>query len=280
MLNFNRALFLFIAVMAGLIFADWYYAIHWSIYALVNVIFVSFLGYNSVRIDSQFYVPTICDADAEGKKVVLTFDDGPDPEITPQVLNILKAYQVKGTFFCIGKKIPSNEKLLRRIHEEGHLIGNHSFSHSYILDFFPFWMVRKEIRQTNQWIARVTGQWPRFFRPPYGITNPAIARALKGRDFDVIGWNIRSFDTVTREDNKVIDRVVSQLRSGGIILFHDTSPALPDILRELLDYLKEHNYEVVSLDEGIAKSAYKQPEKGTHLLESYQKKNLGQAANL
>ena len=273
MLNFRRALFLFLFLQAIILVADWYLPVHWGVYVILHLSFIVLLGYNSVRINSQFFVPAICSGQPVNRQIILTFDDGPDPTVTPQVLDVLKEYQVPATFFCIGRKIPENEALLQRIHDEGHIIGNHSYSHDILLDFYPFWTIRKELRQTNELIAKVIGKKPRFFRPPYGITNPAIARALRKRDFTVVGWNIRSFDTVIKEVDVLMERVISQLQPGGIILFHDTNPALPVILRQLLEYLKANDYQVVSLSQAIQDKAYQEVEETPQHHKSYLKEN-------
>ena len=214
----------------------------------------------------NFFLRTVCDTTLPGKQVVFTFDDGPDPAVTPQVLDILKEYNAQGTFFCIGKKIPDNEALLKRIHEEGHIIGNHSYSHAFLFDFFPFWTVAKELHQTSALIKTVTGKIPRFFRPPYGVTNPAISRSLRKKDYVVVGWNIRSLDTIIKDEDKVVERVLEQLKPGGIFLFHDTNPALPNILRHLLDYLKANDYQVANLDVAIEEPAYQKTHREGMLL--------------
>lgn len=256
MLHFKPVLRIFLTLLTLCVGLDFFYDVPGIAYAFIVTLFVLVMGYGSVAIDSQFFVPAICNLPTDKRVIALTFDDGPNAQITPQVLDILKEYNAPATFFCIGKHIAAQPDLLQRIATEGHLIGNHSYSHSYFFDFFTASQVRRELEQTNYEIAKIIGKAPRYFRPPYGITNPAIRRALQRNKSIVIGWNVRSLDTITKDSEQVLQRVKNQLQPGSILLFHDTNAALPAILRTLLDYLNEEKYEVARLNEVIGKNAY------------------------
>lgn len=253
MLNHKQLRLVGVAALLVCLLLDVFLAIHWIIYLVLALVFLGIIAYGSANIQSQFFIKAICAGAKNKRQVALTFDDGPDPEITPQVLDILKAHQVSAAFFCIGSKIEQSPELLRRIHAEGHLIGNHSYSHAYLFDLYPYRKVLAELEQTNQSIAKCTGCSPRFFRPPYGVTNPAIAKAVKQTGQKVIGWNVRSLDTVIKNEGKLVDRIKRKLQPGSIILLHDTQKALPALLSGLLKYMEQQEYKVVRLDALIDK---------------------------
>ena len=129
---------------------------------------------------SGFHYPLVYSGGSrKGKSVSLSFDDGPDPVLSPEILDVLKKYKVPAGFFLIGKKISGNEALVKRICEEGHIIGNHSFSHSNLWDFMSSEKMAADIEKTVSAIRDVTGKSPRYFRPPYGVINPMVNKAVK-----------------------------------------------------------------------------------------------------
>ncbi|TEB41353.1 polysaccharide deacetylase family protein, partial [Flavobacterium circumlabens] len=146
------------------------------------------------RISSDYHVKAFCSNPSEKeKKIALTFDDGPGP-FTVEVLELLKKYNANATFFCIGKNIENHPEIVKQIIEEGHLVGNHSYSHSKFFDFYNAAAITKELQKTDSLLEKFTPGKVKFFRPPYGVTTPSIRRALKITGHQVIGWNIRSLD--------------------------------------------------------------------------------------
>jgi peptidoglycan/xylan/chitin deacetylase (PgdA/CDA1 family) len=242
--------------MLILIIADFYIDIPIIFYIVPSIILLVILGIGSSNIASGFHLNAICKADTKEKKIAITFDDGPFPAVTPQVLDILKKHQTPATFFCIGNRIDGNEKILQRIDREGHLIGNHTFSHAYLFDFYLPSTVTNELLKTNQIISRIINKTPKFFRPPYGVTNPAIAKAIKRTKFDVIGWNQRSLDTVIDDEEKILSRITTDLKGGDIVLFHDIHPRIINVLEKFLQFASENGFKIVGLDQLIKKSAY------------------------
>lgn len=181
-------------------------------------------------------------------KVALTFDDGPDEETTTELLNILEKHQIKATFFCIGCKIENNELILKKISENGHLIGNHSWSHAFFFDFFlPGKMIR-EINKTDTIIENITGIPVKLFRPPYGVTNPFLSKALERTRHTVVGWSLRTFDT-TKNRQRVLKRIETRIKNGDIILFHDANPKTLNFLDDAIQLIKHRGMEIVGLDE-------------------------------
>ena len=167
--------------------------------------------------------------------VLLTFDDGPNPQTTPIVLDLLKKYKVTAIFFVIGTKAKSENELIRRIMDEGHFIGNHTFSHHPMFTLLNGAKVEKEIVELNNLLIN-QGIQTNLFRPPIGYTNPIIARVVNKLSLNIIGWNKRSYDTVIRNPKKLAKRLLFLAKPGSIILLHDnlkqTSEALSLFLKE------------------------------------------------
>ncbi|NPA68249.1 MAG: polysaccharide deacetylase family protein [Chlorobi bacterium] len=200
-------------------------------YLIPLFIWLTILFIGSKNICSQFYTEVKCMSD-DKSKILLTFDDGPHPEITPQILKVLKKHNQKAIFFCIGKNIEKYPEIAKQIIAEGHTIGNHSFSHSYFFDFFSTKKIIKELEKTNIIIEKLTGENCDIFRPPYGVTNPNIAKAVKILNLRVAGWNIRSLDTV--KNKKQVLKRLKKAKPGDIVLFHDTKKDTPEILNDFL----------------------------------------------
>lgn len=195
--------------------------------------------------------PVLCRGNVIEKEVVLTFDDGPDPEKTPLILDILDKFHVKATFFIIGKKIKGNEDLVRLIIQKGHSIGNHSYEHSKLWDFHLSASLRKDIQKTKDLIFEVTGVNTNYFRPPYGVINPMVHHALQGLDYNVIAWSKRSFDTILKSENKIFRRMTRNLKPGDILLFHDTSKLTLLLLEKIILAIQNEHYQIVSLEKII-----------------------------
>lgn len=189
-------------------------------------------------------------------QVAITFDDGPNSKFTPQILAILKKYNVKATFFCIGKHIENNPELFKQIAHEDHVVGNHSYSHSNNFGFFSSNKVVKEIKATNDLIFKYLNNNCNLFRPPFGVTNPAIKNAIKKTGHHVIGWNVRSLDTKINEPKEILKRITNNLKAGDVILLHDTNKRTVVVLEQLLLFLRERQFEAVTVDELFEIEAY------------------------
>lgn len=182
------------------------------------------------------------------KVIALTFDDGPH-EKTIEILDLLSKYNAKATFFCIGKQIKKYPKTVQRIIAEGHNIGNHSYSHSNWNGFFSTQKIISEIEQTNTLIAQFVNRKNRLYRPPFGVTNPNIAKAISKTNQITIGWNIRSLDTVIKSENLILERIIKRVQPGSIILLHDTSTKTVSVLEQLLLFLQSESYKTITIDE-------------------------------
>lgn len=189
------------------------------------------------------------------KIISLTFDDGPT-EFTPRILAILEKNNAKATFFCIGKQIENYPEILQITHQSGHLIGNHTFHHSSKNGFYSTEKIIDEIVSTNQLIGEKINVTTKIFRPPFGVTNPHIAKALNKTQHNVIGWDIRSLDTIINDEKKLLNRITGQIKPGSIILMHDTSDKTANVLEQLFVFLQKENYKVVPLNELLKIDVY------------------------
>lgn len=218
---------------------------------LVAFLVVIFLIYASYSIQSGIYLSAFCKKQTTEKVVALTFDDGPDKTQTPKVLEVLKKHQVTASFFCIGNRIEGNEELLRRIVAEGHLIGNHSYSHTGCFPLYTFSKMKKDMQACQSALEEVISQPVRWFRPPFGVTNPTIAKAVRTLGYTVAGWNIRTLDTQKPKTETVLRRIHRKLKPGSIILLHDRMPESDRLLEQILYLIREQGYTVVRLDKMI-----------------------------
>jgi peptidoglycan/xylan/chitin deacetylase (PgdA/CDA1 family) len=181
----------------------------------------------------------------------MTFDDGPDPSVTPALLDLLDELGVKATFFCIGRNVLEHPDLARRILQRGHEIGNHSFGHPWWLNFLRAGTMLNEMRHAQDAIASVTGEPPRFYRPPRGLTNIHVAKALRGIPLRVVGWDARALDQYARESDVVVRRILRSARDGSIVLLHDggTRPGtLLKAVAAIVPALRQRGYSIVPLD--------------------------------
>ncbi len=154
------------------------------------------------------------------KKVALSFDDGPNSEITPRVLEILKHYGVKAAFFVCGANARRHPHLVRQINEEGHIVGNHTFSHSLFLTLSG--LAFRETLKTQEILTDILGKDSRFFRPPHGLASPFFLKRLRRLGFKIIPFDVVAYDwkrSTTAE--KIIERVKKSVKDGSIIVLHD-----------------------------------------------------------
>lgn len=218
----------------------------WSI-LIVGVFWLGLTSLGVFDIRLSYFIPVFYRKKTDDNTIALTFDDGPT-SFTPAILDLLDRYDAKATFFCIGQQMEQYPEIVSRIHQEGHLIGNHTYSHSNFFGFFGSSKVKTEIHKTDLLIRKNTQKENQYFRPPFGITNPHIAKALKQTGHLVIGWNIRSLDTVIGDKNKILDRITKKLKPGSIVLLHDTSEKTVAVLEQLLHVLEKKNYTLVTIE--------------------------------
>ena len=184
-------------------------------------------------------------SDEEHPKIALTFDDGPHPVYTEELLDGLKKRKVRATFFLIGNNIEGNEAVVKRMAEEGHLIGSHTYNHVQ-LNKLSESKAKEEILKGCNKIYETTGVCPSFVRPPFGEWK-------KNLDFYVtmlpVFWNVDSLDWKLQNTEKIVKRVVKDVKEGDIILMHDIFETSVQAAFQIIDALEKENYEFVTVDE-------------------------------
>jgi peptidoglycan/xylan/chitin deacetylase (PgdA/CDA1 family) len=222
-----------------------------SLWVPLSILFLFLLTkiYGSIFIDSNFYIKTLCKGNRSGNSIAITFDDGPMSGSTDRVLKILKEKNVKATFFCIGKNVEGSEALLKQIDSEGHLIGNHSFEHRKFFDLQHSKAMQDELMKTDQAILKVIHKKPNLFRPPYGVTNPSLAKAVRKGSYQTVGWSVRSYDTISKNRNQLWNRVTKKLKAGDVVLFHDRCEITIDILPDFIDHVLKIGLKIAPLDQ-------------------------------
>ena len=180
-------------------------------------------------------------------KVALTFDDGPHPVYTPQLLDGLKERGVHATFFVVGENIPGNEEILKRMDAESHLIGNHTYSHVKLSELDTA-RACAEVEKTNVLIQEATGKEPEFIRPPFGAWKKTMECSL---GMLPVLWDVDPLDWTTKNTALVVERVLKDTKPGDIILLHDYYQSSVDAALEIVDTLTQRGYEFVTVDELI-----------------------------
>lgn len=225
------------------------YAFHGTfwVYLFCFLLFSAIVVWGSFDIQLGYFVNSITHKRTRVKEVALTFDDGPTA-LTPQFLDLLQEHQIKATFFCIGKQIEQYPETFKRILAEGHTIGNHTYSHSQSTGFLSPSKMTDEIQKCDDVILSVGNTATTLYRPPFGVTNPSIAKAIKRTGKKSIGWNVRSLDTIIDDEKKIYKRIIRRMKPGSIILLHDTSKKTYRVLVDLLQFLKDKKYSTFTVD--------------------------------
>lgn len=183
--------------------------------------------------------------DTSKMRVALTFDDGPHPTVTPQILDILQKYDVQATFFLVGQRVQQHPEIVQRIVEEGHEIGNHTWSHPNITTL-PINGVQQEFIKTNEAIIAATNYAPTVFRPPYGATSDTLEKLLP---IPSVLWSIDTLDWRHRDPQQTIAIVNKHLHNNAIILMHDIHQPTADALETIILNLQHANYDCVTASE-------------------------------
>ena len=218
------------------------------VYIFCFILFSAVVVWGSFDIQLGYFVNSIIHKRTKIKEVALTFDDGPK-EFTPKFLDLLKKNNIKATFFCIGKQIEKYPETFQRIIAEGHSIGNHTFSHSNNTGFLSTSKMIDEIERCDEVMLKIGNSKTNLYRPPFGVTNPNTAKAIKKTNKKSIGWNVRSLDTVSSDGKKILKKITKSLKKGNIILLHDTSEKNYNVLVELLLFLEREKYSKFTNDQ-------------------------------
>jgi peptidoglycan/xylan/chitin deacetylase (PgdA/CDA1 family) len=231
--------------------------------AITSAAFLMVLTDGIFRPASSVLYPTIWHGPRDRPRVALTFDDGPDPQVTPSILDALGDAGARATFFAIGRHLEKHRDVAARALREGHELGNHSWMHSYFQNFYRTRRQRMDVDRSTRLIQELSGSTVEpLYRSPVGLKSPAIARVAHARSLKVIAWSLHSRDTFTRDPEKVAALVLSRITPGDIVLMHDgheregthrtvAAAALPSILRGL----RERGLSSVSVSELLGTTA-------------------------
>ena len=179
------------------------------------------------------------------KVVALTFDDGPNPATTNQALDTLSKYGIKATFFVLGKNVSGNEEILKRMKADGHVIGNHSWSHP-VLSKLSLDDAKKQITDTEDALTKVLGSSSKLMRPPYGAITDDIRNSL---DLSFIMWDVDSLDWKSKNEAAILTEIQHQVANGSIVLMHDIHSPTVNALPRVIEYLKNQGYTFVTIPE-------------------------------
>jgi peptidoglycan/xylan/chitin deacetylase (PgdA/CDA1 family) len=189
------------------------------------------------------------------REIALTFDDGPHPEITPRVLDILERYRARASFFCVGSKAAARPDLVQEIARRGHTIENHSQHHPGVFAAYGPHRLRREIEAAQETLTALVSRPPRFFRAPAGLRSPLLDPVLARLGLTYVSWTRRGLDTIDANPATVLRRLTRGLTAGDVLTLHDRpsartsrkSPVVVSVLPALLDRIHAQNLEPVSL---------------------------------
>jgi peptidoglycan/xylan/chitin deacetylase (PgdA/CDA1 family) len=210
--------------------------------------------------------PLVADSAVEAPvpaAVAITIDDGPDPEVTSRVLDLLDEHQARATFFCIGERVDRHPALARAIVARQHEIGNHTYRHLMHFSLLGPRGVAAEIARAQEAIGAATGEVARFFRAPAGLRNPFLEPALTRANLQLVSWTRRGFDTVNGSAGRVLESLTRHLQGGDILLLHDGhaartrsgSPVILEVLPRLLRALAAAELAPITLRAALARAA-------------------------
>ncbi len=256
MLNFRNTNIFFTALLVVIAALNIFLRIPVFVYIFFLLFYAGILFYGSYFIQAGFYMTIPCSAKTSKKEIAISFDDGPATSYTPEILRILKDNNVQAAFFCIGNRIAGNEEILQQVHADGHIIGNHSYSHHFWFDLFSSKKMLNDLQVMGEATRHVTGLTPKLFRPPYGVTNPNLKKAIISGNYTPVGWSVRSMDTVIKDEDTLLKKLSRSVQPGAIILFHDTSKTTAGILSRFIRQVTADGYEIVRLDKMLKLTPY------------------------
>lgn len=197
--------------------------------------------------------------EVDGSYIAMTFDDGPSPETTPKLLAILRERGIKATFFVLGTMAVKHPELLKQIADDGHEIGNHSWSHPQLTRISAA-AADKQIADTSEIIFQATGKRPLYLRPPYGSMKPALRSHIEQTfGLSIVNWSVDPNDWKDRDSQKVYDAIMTQAKPGAIVLSHDIYATTVAAMPRVLDDLAAKGYKFATLSQMIAMDKPQKP---------------------
>ena len=216
-----------------------------------GVLFVAAVTAGVTWVGSGIFGPVLVRGPAEGGRIALTFDDGPDPVTTAEVARLLEERGHRGTFFVVGERAAQHADLVARLVDAGHDVGVHSFDHSLASSMPSMAWLERDFRRSREVLEQAVGRSPRFYRPPVGLLNPRIHRVARTGGWTIACWSVRARDGVPTTSAAVLGRVLPSLRAGAVVLLHDRleggEPACLGALPPILDELDRRGLRSVTL---------------------------------
>ena len=199
---------------------------------------------------------------ADRGEIALTFDDGPDPEVTPRVLDLLDGAGARASFFVIGRRARAHPELTAEIARRGHHVENHTDTHPHLFACYTAGPLRREVERAQSAVAAATGRRPKLFRAPAGLRNPLLDWVLHRADLRLVSWTRRGFDAVDRDPAAIARRLLAGLAPGDILLLHDGratarpagNPVVLQVLPRLLDALARQGFRSVPVPDPVESS--------------------------
>jgi peptidoglycan/xylan/chitin deacetylase (PgdA/CDA1 family) len=219
----------------------------------------SFAGFHTMWPTSQLYGRSFLGLPAGSRKLALTYDDGPNDPYTLQLLDVLAKHDVRATFFLVGRFVEQRPDIVRAIVAAGHDIGNHTWSHPYLIWASPA-EARRQLERTSRVIEEVTGQTPRLFRPPFGGRRPGTFGLVRKLGMTPIMWRVSTYDWEADSHEFILKKARKRIRGGDVILMHDGGHTRMGVKRshtvaatdQLISEYKMKGYEFVSVSEMLA----------------------------
>lgn len=254
MSRYNIVSTVFLTLFIGSLAVDGSWSIPLAWYVMLFAVYAVISIAGAVVLSLQYFFP-VRTGNRERDGVAITYRGRIRPGVMEKILMVLKKCDVQATFFCTGDYCNESQVLIKRVAEEGHLVANHGNGHEKTFFLHSSAMIVKTLAYTDSVIASITGKRPKFFQPPLGLTSPMLAKAVRRRNYVVIGWHQRFMDTVLQDDTRLQD-AVTKIKRGGIILFDEPSDRHPEYLPSFLDALNKRGIISERLDVLLKEKGY------------------------
>jgi peptidoglycan/xylan/chitin deacetylase (PgdA/CDA1 family) len=229
--------------------------------ATAGILFAGAVAVGVTWVGSGIFGQVLVSGPKAGDRLALTFDDGPDPQVTREIARLLEARGFHGTFFVVGERAERHRELLRGLVDAGHEVGIHSYDHSPASSFPAMGWLAQDFERATAAVEGAIGRHPRLYRPPVGLLNPRIHRVARRGGWTIVGWTVRARDGVPTSVDAVLRRVLPGLRAGAVVLLHDRlrsgTPASLEALPAILDEMENRGLGAVTLSALTGIDAYR-----------------------